>query len=443
MEGAIEYLRSELATSSFASKGQLGEASKAVEPILQALENVDVASLPMRIGKAFREQTEMQIDWLKKAGLKRVIRITAPRLSSKQNKNSFGFTRFSDASREWRECEITAAVLDRFIDIKTGECVIERFDEEAKITLRQSRHIKASDQNKAKNGKKDVYVREHYECPSCGSPLEHIADSTNCPYCGALLIFNFFDWQLDSFYLDMHKSSLLQEIKKVAADKAAGAAINTLAVAQVFADSVNRENMKRSNRDKLGFDPMLGAIFGAFSFFALMFIIAIIILPWYIQLALGVIAVLLLAFGIIKYLKKTDQSRKKKKIVRYSDPYLRSCVYDEIWKTVAGSNLVDFSIDSIILNTVTNTDTTTTIDITASVIKKHILPEQKLSISTEDVSMKLSRARYPERIKNKGKVMEEKACPGCGANFEPDEHHCCSYCGYGLKAENFVWRRTA
>lgn len=32
-----------------------------------------------------------------------------------------------------------------------------------------------------------------------------------------------------------------------------------------------------------------------------------------------------------------------------------------------------------------------------------------------------------------------KECPSCGANFIPDENHCCSYCGYGLQVNNAKW----
>lgn len=203
------YLKSDLASSRFAFAGQLGEASKAIAPVFQAFETTDAQHLSIRMSKTFRHQMETELEQLKKANLKRVIRITEAKLESMQNKGGRGFTRWIDASREWRECEIEAAVLEQYIDTTTGECVIENFDEAALLVLRQSRHVKASD-----NKKSEVYVREHYICPSCGAELEHIADQTNCHYCGAYIRFNFFDWQLDSFSLNMHKESLLLELKK-------------------------------------------------------------------------------------------------------------------------------------------------------------------------------------------------------------------------------------
>ena len=52
----------------------------------------------------------------------------------------------------------------------------------------------------------------------------------------------------------------------------------------------------------------------------------------------------------------------------------------------------------------------------------------------------MERAKYPERVRNKGKVFEEKECPSCGANFMPDENNNCSYCGYGLRVYNGKWK---
>lgn len=51
----------------------------------------------------------------------------------------------------------------------------------------------------------------------------------------------------------------------------------------------------------------------------------------------------------------------------------------------------------------------------------------------------LQRARHPERRKTDGDFFTEKECPSCGANFIPDENHCCSYCGYGLQVNNAKW----
>ena len=51
----------------------------------------------------------------------------------------------------------------------------------------------------------------------------------------------------------------------------------------------------------------------------------------------------------------------------------------------------------------------------------------------------MQRARYPEKRKADGEFLTEKDCPSCGANFMPDENHCCSFCGFGLQVNNAKW----
>ncbi len=438
----IEFLKSELATVRFASKGHLGEASKAIEAVLCAFENVSVSELPKRVGITYRKQVETEIEQLKKANLRRIVRITSPELCSSQSNGNLGFTRWVDASREWRECEILAAVLEQYIDINTGECVTENFDEHALITIRQSRHIRASDQKKNKNNNTDVYTREHYNCPSCGAELEHIADQTNCPYCGAVIVFNFFDWQLDSFYLDMHKSSLIGEIKTTAASAAIGGVTLAMKIAEILAAAWDRADAQRRrvSGSNESYNNYLGAILTVLLIIGFIIAAILLALPWFVKVIIGFAAVCLICWGVLKYFRAIDQKLKKRKIVRYSDGYLRSCVYNEVWKGIDICNLIDFSIDDILIRSVKNTETTTDIDVIATVIKKIITEDKNISVIVENVKLSLTRARYPERVKSKGKMMEEKDCPSCGANFEPDEHNCCSYCGYGLKVKNYVWR---
>ncbi len=440
MASNMEYLRSDVATINFTSKGQMGEASAAIAPILQSFEEVNLSFLPKRISTTYLKQIKTEIEQLKKAGLKRVIRIADAHFTSKQNKNSLGFKRSTDSSREWRECEFTATVLDRYIDVGTGECVIERYDENATITLRQSRHIKASDQKKAKDSKAVIYSRDNYECPSCGSQIEHIADQTNCPFCGAYITFNFFDWQLDSFYLDMSKNALISEVKDVATKAAIGGVNFACAAATLLANSWDEKQER--NRDKgPKYNNYLGAVIYIFVLIALLLFAVITAIPWYLKLGLGIVVAGLIVYGTIKILIKTDQKRKKKRIVRYSDEYLRTCIYNEVWENIETENLIDFSLDEIKIKSVKNTETTTTISVMATLIKKRLLSERKIDITIEDISMTLTRARYPERIKRKGEIFTEKTCPNCGANFEPDKNNCCSYCGYGLRVENYVWRK--
>lgn len=440
-EKTIDFLKSDRASISFGSKGQVGEASRAIEPILRFFEEEDSAQLPQRISTPFRRQLLTELEQLQRAGLKRVVRITDAKLTSLQGKNGFGFTRWTDASREWRECELEAAVLEQYVDSASGEIVIEKFDAQAKLTLRQSRHIKAADQRKAKE-KGEVYVREEYNCPSCGAGLEHVADHTQCPYCGALIIFNFFDWQIDSFYLDLRKASLLDGAKEVAEKGLIGVAWLVSKIVDLLASAGEKKAERSHDPTQKGYNHRLGAGITVAVYVIALLAIGLLALPPLVRILLGAGVVVLIARFVIRFLKDTEQERRKGKIVRFSDAYLRSCVYDEIWRKLDSTNLIDFSVDDIQLKALENSDTTTTIDLSATVIKKYLTQERTIDIRMEEASMKLSRARYPERKKSKGKTMVEKDCPNCGANFEPDNNSCCSYCGYGLKMENYVWRKA-
>lgn len=443
MESSLEFLKSELAEVRFAAKGQMGEVSNAIEPVLQAFENANSALLPKRIARQFKNQLEHELKMLDSAHLKRVIRITDAQFLSSQNKNALGFMNTTDASCQWREAVISAAVLEQYIDTVSGECLIESYDENATITLRQSRHIKASDRVKAKQSKADIYTREHYNCPSCGAELNHIADSTSCPYCGAFITFNFYDWQLDSFYIDMHKESILTNVKEAAKTSVSIFAGLLSGLATVFSWVFDRSEANTRTRQKTGmsFNSYLGGIITVALLILIIVFVAFLAMPWYVRAALGAVVLAAIGFGVVKALKRTEQGRKKKRIVRYSDAYLRSCVYAEVWKKVDTTNLIDFSLDEVVLRSVANTETETTITVGATVIKKYLENEAKIAVVTDEAELVLRRARYPERKRSKGKIMQEKECPACGAPFESDERGCCSYCGYGLKLENYIWRR--
>lgn len=441
MNETYEFLKSDLAEARFAAKGQLGEASRAIEPILHAFETADPEALPERISMRFRAQLESEIAQLKQAGLRRVLRIASPRFTSSQGKNGLGFARFTEASRQWRECELEAAVLDRYYDLESGACVTEVFDEHATLTLRQSCHIRASEPKKG-GAKAEAYTRGQYRCPSCGAQLTRVADSTVCPYCGAVITLRFFDWQLDGFYADLRKAPLLGGAKEAAVKTAVGLLWLLSKITELLSGAFAAERRAERRGDALPQNDWLGAVLTVFLVLGLLLFCALAAMPWYARLALGVLAAAAAACGVVKYLGRTEQARKKQRIVRYSDAYLRSCVYDEVQKEVGGEALIDFSLDGIRLKSVVNTETATTVEVEATVIKKSLTPKRGIACTAEERCLTLSRARYPERRKSKGKTLEEKACPSCGANFEPDENHCCAYCGYGLKLENYVWRRV-
>ncbi len=207
----LELLRAATGDTPFGCGGQLWDASEATAPIITAWEPADTEALPKRMSSTFRKQAQAGVEQLQAGGLRRVIRITEPHFLS-GTKSGLGFEYWTDASRQWRECVIMATVLEQYIDKTTGQCVMENFDEEAIFTIRQSRHVRASDRKKHKD---NYYDQEEHLCPSCGAAVEQSSNVTTCPYCGAQIRFNFFDWQLESFYLDIQKSSLVNQAKAI------------------------------------------------------------------------------------------------------------------------------------------------------------------------------------------------------------------------------------
>lgn len=105
-----------------------------------------------------------------------------------------------------------------------------------------------------------------------------------------------------------------------------------------------------------------------------------------------------------------------------------------------GLFMLDFSVDTIKLLKVANTDEIT--KVTAEIYgTKTFLPENQKPF-TKKIKKKLTlqRARNPEKRKTDGDFFTEKECPSCGANFLPDENGCCSYCGYTLHEDSIKWK---
>lgn len=101
--------------------------------------------------------------------------------------------------------------------------------------------------------------------------------------------------------------------------------------------------------------------------------------------------------------------------------------------------LLDYSVGTIILKRVVNTEDTTTITVDAYGSETY-LPESKKPFTKKiKRTLTLQRARHPEKRKADGEFFTEKDCPSCGANFMPDENNCCSFCGFGLQVNNAKW----
>ena len=136
---------------------------------------------------------------------------------------------------------------------------------------------------------------------------------------------------------------------------------------------------------------------------------------------------------------KVKQEKLAGKIARYSENYLRACLNEHFWENENDEDLLDFSVDTIKLLKVAHTEETTTV--TADIFgTKTFLPEnQKPFTKRFKKRLVIQRARYPEKRKADGEFYVEKDCPSCGANFMPDENHCCSFCGFGLQVNNAKW----
>ena len=234
-------------------------------------------------------------------------------------------------------------------------------------------------------------------CPSCGARVKLDSQQVTCEYCGAVIKNEFYDWQTESF--EIYES------------------IST--------------NLKR----------FLQLLVSGSILFLCVFLCLYLIEDTEISLAAGVGAAVLV-FGIIIapiICGKIKQEKLAGKIVRYSENFLRACLNEYFWENENDEDLLDFSVGTIKLLKVAHTEETTTV--TADIFgTKTFLPEnQKPYTEKFKKRVIMQRARHPEKRKADGEFFTEKDCPSCGANFMPDENHCCSFCGFGLQVNNAKW----
>lgn len=154
---------------------------------------------------------------------------------------------------------------------------------------------------------------------------------------------------------------------------------------------------------------------------------------------IGVALLILALIFIYSARRRRKQVKLVGEIVRYSENYLRSCISETLYKNIENSDLMSHSVGSIILKNVVNTEETTEITVQVYLSETYLPQGKKPYTKKFKRTLTLQRARYPERRKSDGELFIEKSCPSCGANFMPDEKHCCSYCGYGLKINNAKW----
>lgn len=366
------------------------EIRTSFEKVLIPLAKGEKRLLPSRMDRNFRKQIERQIDSLGRQGLCREIRVTDV-VPLPQN----GFRRWSDDGREWRESVLRCSALERLVSAADGKPACEIYRKNACMRILQSRHIRNSD----RTGKKERYYDETtiINCPSCGAQVELTGQQTVCPYCGSVIQSDFYDWQTEAF-------ELYEQIG---------------------------ENMQR----------FLWLLLSGAVLFISLFLCLWLIPNTLISLSAGVGAAVLVLIAVI--VVSTCQANRKEKregqIVRYSENYLRSCINEALYQESDDAGRMDYSVGTIVLKEVVNTEETTTIKVQVSISETYLPDGEKPYTKKYKKTLTLQRARYPRRRKGEGRLFIEKECPSCGANFVPDANHCCSFCGYGLQVVNSKW----
>lgn len=362
---------------------------RSFENILLPLGKADKSLLPARMDRTFRQRMERQIDQLARQGLCRDIRLTDVVPLPKND-----FARWDDDGREWREALLQCSALERFLPAAGGSPVRQIYRKNTFLRVVQSRHIRHSDRAAPKGS---YYANKaRVNCPSCGAVIELNSQQVVCPYCGGVLESDFYDWQTETF-------ELYEEIG------------NNLGMALLLLSSA-------------------GILFTS------IFLCLWLMEDTQISLAAGVGAAVLVVVGIFT-LTALGEKRQKKlagKIVRYSENYLRSCIHEALYRE-AGSDLLDYSVGRIILKKVTHTAEITSIRAKVRIHEIYLPMGKKPYTKKRKRTLTLQRARYPEKRKADGSFLIERECPSCGANFVPDAHQCCSFCGYGLQTANARW----
>ena len=363
---------------------------KAFERVLIPLGKADQKLLPARMDMTFRKKIVSKINRLNKNNLCCNIYVTDVVPVPKND-----FETWSDDGREWRESVLMCSTLERFESTEDNTVRHEIYRKNSSLRILQSRHVRSADRNEKKKSYYSDMLR--ITCPSCGADVRLVSQQVICEYCGAVIKNEFYDWQTESF--ELYES------------------IGT--------------NLKR----------FLQLLVSGSILFLCVFLCLYLIEDTEISLAAGVGAAVLTFGGIITPIicGKIKQEKLAGKIVRYSENFLRACLNEHFWENENGKDLLDFSVGTIKLLKVANTEETTTV--TADIFgMKTFLPENQKPY-TEKFKKRLimQRARYPEKRKADGAFFVEKDCPSCGANFMPDENHCCSFCGFGLQVNNAKW----
>lgn len=367
-----------------------GEIRRAFDLVLLPMGKADKGLLPARMDNNFRRRMEGQIELLERRKLCREIRMTDIIPLPKN-----AFRHWSDDGREWRESVLQCSALERLLPKEGGHPVHTVYRKNARLRLLQSRHIRSCD----RAGKQKSYYADKatINCPSCGAEVELRSQQTVCPYCGGVIHSDFYDWQTEAFGV--------------------------------------YEQMG-ANQEKA-----LRLLFWGGLLYACLFLCLWLIQDAMISLAAGVGAAALLLAAVIAVSTITygKQEKLEQEIVRYSENYLRSCISEALYPEGNHPDRMDYSVDTIRLKKVVNTEETTAITVQVYISETHLPQGGKPYTRKYHRTLVLQRARYPQRRKQDGKLFTERECPSCGANFVPDENHCCTFCGYSFRVDSAKW----
>lgn len=367
-----------------------GEIRKAFDKVLLPLGKADKGLLPARMDKNFRRRMEGQIDLLDRRKLCREIRMTDIVPLPKN-----GFRHWNDDGREWRESVLQCSALERLLPKEGDRPVHTVYRKNACLRLLQSRHVRNCDRKE----KRESYYADQttISCPSCGAEVRLDSQQTVCPYCSGVIQSDFYDWQTETF--------------------------------EVY-------EQVGGNQEK-----MLWLLFWGGILYVCLFLCLWLIQNTLVSLAAGVGAAILVLAAVIAVstISHGKQEKLEQEIVRYSENYLRSCISEALYQEGNHPDLVDYSVGTIRLKKVVNTEEATRITVQVYISETYLPQGRKPYTRKYKRTLVLQRARYPQRRQRDGKFFTERECPSCGANFVPDENQCCSFCGYSLQVNNARW----
>ncbi len=411
-KGSIKLLRENASARPLPGDLMDDEVRNAMEPMLIAWRDADEKALPARMDKTFLARMQRIIGVLKKHGIRRELRMFSA-FTERNDNGKVGFRKWNEGGREWREGIATASVLDLVTEARSGNRVQDCYYPNVKFTVLQSRHIKYEDAKREAKSRKDQfgYMKKKKKeetvfygesrnllCKSCGAELEINAQLVTCPYCGSRLFSDFHDWQTEHFSVEpVSEYSLSHAL---------------FCTGLAFALSVLVHSV-----ELLVFHPAEYSI-----------------VPFLIIAVLTAAAI----FSCHSILD-TVREKRKKQIVRFSEHQFKQCMYEALWQQFRNLEIVDFFICDILLKDVKNTEETTELTVCAPLYTQ-VLKDGAVLFEKKKWKGTFTRARYPERLKSKGAVVEERECPSCGGNFIPDDRGCCSFCGYSLRVSNAKWK---